>query len=333
MYQIDDVLRKLGITADQHNKRLWARCPRADDRRYHTTGDKNPTNWFIWSNDAGPDKAGKHHCFSCKFGGGLVDLVIHSLKLKSDFSQEDWQKAKAWLNSEIVEVEAPSAVNLHVSSVYGEQFNVPSEVIFEPVSEWPSPMRNYLVKERHMPEWQINRWGIGYAVDGRLSGRVVLITRDQDKTPVNYHARSIGSGKRYLMPKKAESPDLRVLFGEEHWDGRICVGALSGSHVHPETVSRIVNFDRVAIVTDNDVAGKGAREKLIAALSRHIEIKNIELPSGEDADSVEQSDLQEFMKEALPEENKRVLFLSEGAFNALAMERAIKAVTKRRRKR
>jgi hypothetical protein len=310
-YAIESVLRRLDIKAERRGRRLWAMCPRATQREFHPRGDQNPS-WFIWGNIV-PHKAGLQFCFACKFGGNLVDLVVYMLKLRDDPypGSSAIDKAKAWLRGEAVEEPPVLSVKIAVRPIRQVSFRLPPEIVFEPLEQWPSPMRNYLIKDRHLTPEQIVRWGIGYAIDGRLGGRVVTVTRNQQKIAVNYSARHIGSSpKRYLMGDARDGADRRVLFGEEYWfehrggtivltEGAfdalavervlpgVAVAALSGSHVNPGIIARLASFTRFVVATDEDAAGEYAARKLSAAFARTATIERVAFPAGQDANSLE----------------------------------------------
>ena len=177
-------------------------------------------------------------------------------------------------------------------------------------------MRDYLLVERHVTAEQAMRWRFGFATEGRLAGRVVIITRREDRTIAHYAARAIGrTEKRYLFPSESEHADLGPLFGEEHWstvaratvvvaEGAfnalaieralgidIAVAALSGSRVTAGTIARLGAFARVVVATDADQAGDRAARRIECGLAGGPEVIRVRLPEGEDADTIAVEDL------------------------------------------
>ena len=89
---VNSVLLKLGILADQRNDELLAICPMHLER----TGreDSNPS----WSINA---ETGVHHCFSCGYKGSLLTLVAELNELTTQWGRLDFDAAKDWLKQNI----------------------------------------------------------------------------------------------------------------------------------------------------------------------------------------------------------------------------------------
>lgn len=311
---VQRVVNALGIKIDRvRAQRAWALCP------YH---DDHDASWFI---RVGRDRRGQHHCFSCKNGGGILDLVMHVRQL-------DMDAARAWIagvmEGEIlgdVEELAPGAALEMTSGILAgvqASFHMPKEVRFKPIAMWPTPMRDYILA-RNVTSVQIRRYSIGYAVDGRLAGRVVLPTMAIADTFSSYMGRAISEDdrKRYLYPRAKENPDLDVMFGEHRWptadrkrhtivvteggfdalaverallaaNARFyATAALNGSDVRAVHVSKLSTFGAVVILTDNDPAGHHAAEELQAALGRHTTLSRAVLPAGTDANKTDPNEL------------------------------------------
>ncbi len=273
------VVAALGIEGKVRARRFWALCP------YHE--DHDPS-WMVRT--AGP-RAGQHHCYVCKEGGTLVDLVQH---VRGYVTRE---MALEWLETASVEAPPeplPSEVRMVVPALRRRAFRVPAEVIFRPLAEWVTPPRQYL-ERRGVPAGQVARWGIGYAVDGRLGGRVVLVVRDTHGRPANYMGRAFGDqDRRYLYPHSKEEPRLDAMFGEEHWGEAstevvvveggfnglaveravpdLPIAALGGSDVRMGHLTRLARFERVVVATDADAAGDAAAEALYAGLARRCDV-------------------------------------------------------------
>ena len=225
------------------------------------------------------------------------------------------EEAVAWLGGSVVAERPVTTVLVRTGPLRVPIFRLPPDVHVAPVSEWPSPMCSYL-RRRHVTEAQAVRWRFGFAVEGRLAGRVVIVARRSDGSPASYAARAIGRAeKRYLFPRADEHADLSVLFGEEYWPtdrqrsvvyvtegaldalaveralGNVAIASLSGSSAGNRTLSRLGQFGRVVLVTDTDMAGDRVAERIATGLACGPEVVRARLPVGSDADSLSASDL------------------------------------------
>lgn len=270
-------------------------------------------------NEAG-EQAGLFFCFACKFGGNLQQLVVRVLGLKDEFASTAMQKANEWLARDATQVKPIVSVKIVAGPLRQKTLSVPTEVLFGHLDDWPEHIRRYVLEDRMLTHEQVARWGIGYAIEGRLSGRVVLVTRDRSGREVNYSARAVGmSKKRYLMADSAEGPHRNVIFGEQHWSSEkktlvltegafdalavervapddVAVGALSGSHITPHIIARLARFDRFVLATDADAAGKAAASKLHGALVRTKVVHRLTYPIGKDANSMDPEALREMIR-------------------------------------
>lgn len=203
------VLEKLGVATRRQGGRVWAeRCP------LPTHGGHNEAhawqNFFarvdrgVWSG---------FHCFSCKGGGNLVELAM--LLRGVDFAE-----ALAWVR-DVADAE-PEEPFLRVRS---ELARLPGAITLPegvekqgaPLETWNSVAREYVLG-RGITDEQVRRWRIGYALVGRLEGRVFLPIYDRLGRLANYAARSfVDHEKRYLAAGSWESPDKNALFGEHRW--------------------------------------------------------------------------------------------------------------------
>lgn len=307
--RVERIIGRLGIVPDRkRGRRLWALCP------FHR--DRHAENWFIRHIGR---RRGQHHCFSCKAGGSLLDLVMHVRRCSET-------KAQAWLDDFEDDAPPPPAnrVRMNIRSPLASGFEVPPECIEEPFDEWVTPARDY-ARSRGITRAQVKRWRIGYAVFGKRGGRLMFIARDQDGVPGTYSARTfIGAEKRYLTPSEYENADLDVMFGEEHWpaaleDRRLVVlveGAINGlaveralalakidghfaviggSHLRPAHAMKLATFARVILLTDPDAAGDDVSEAYVSALARHVHVDRVRLPSKQDAQSLPRKALAELL--------------------------------------
>lgn len=289
------LLERLGIQAKRKGREWWACCP--------LHGERTPS-WQMRDDPDDADKHGRWRCLgACHEGGGPAGLVMRVLGYESARQAWDWIRGNAALPEEerslSVTVEPAGAALLR------RGFHLPEGVRFPPLDEWPSPARSYLLG-RGVTEEQIDRWGIGYAVDGWLAGRIVLPWRDAQVRLVGYTARAFLPGqKRYREPRAEEGADRSAVYGEEHWphpgarkavivtEGALDalaversvwtpVAALCGSVLLPGHVARLSTFKRVVVAGDPDKAGQGLVEAAVAALSRWVEVRRVSLPEGYD---------------------------------------------------
>lgn len=265
--------------------------------------------------DTRDDKHGLHICRSCNYGGTATDLVMDQLEI-SFHGARDWIRERAYGQAPMVR---EVAVDINA---LGWHFTLPPEVVITPMRHWPGVAREYL-ENRAITEEQTDRWGLGYATAGRLAGRIIIPARNTRGRYLNYTARSFaGHAKRYLEPKGSEHPYLGAVFGEQFWphpserklvvvtEGALNalavervtkdlpVASLFGSNVQLEHLQKISSFKNALVLTDPDMAGERASEKLVMALIHHVTLERVVLPKGEDADSVPPPFLREAMLDA-----------------------------------
>ncbi len=73
----------------------------------------------------------------------------------------------------------------------------------------------------------------------------------------------------------------------------------SGSAVSLSQILKVSTFDRVVLLTDPDPAGDAAAAYLTGALGRHVEMRRVRLSKGEDAQSVGDEELREWIESGL----------------------------------
>ena len=311
MADVEEVLRRLRIEVTEVGAggRLWAKCPAG------THEDANPS----WSIMTAGEKRGAHYCASCHYGGHLTDLVMVSRDV-------GFHAAKEWLDEVTAgygERKPVLSARVSMKSLATKGFVVPMEVVFAPLYQWPTPMRRYAI-DRDLAAWQIERWRIGYAVDGRLAGRIVVVTRDGRGTPAGYAARTVSDDpdvKRYLAPRTEERPDFGVMFGEERWPAQharetvivlegalnalaveralvvhgvnASIATLSGSRAPSLIYAKLATFPRVVNLTDADHAGDAVAEELHLGLARHVTFSRVRLRPKTDPNSISAEELWE----------------------------------------
>lgn len=291
---VDAVLSALKIEVKlRRGRRAWALCP------FHV-GDTSPKNFFI--RISGP-RLGQCWCFACENGGTLPELVMHVRGC-------DYESAKAFielLGSGFEAPKLPARVRRQQPILGRVRFIMPREVYFEPLTQWVTPARRY-AESRGITHEEVERYGMGYAVDGRLGGRIVLPWRGSDGLPYGYSARTFtDQDPKYQTPHSTENPDRGVMFGEHLWpkaDGRqilfitegalnalaiarvypeVSVAALGGSHVDPLHAIKFSTFQSLYVLTDPDEAGDKAAAMVTTMLGRYAAPKRIRLPEGQDA--------------------------------------------------
>lgn len=322
-YNVEQVLARLGIEAKKKGRDWWARCPSPDHE------DRNPS-WHI-RDEPGAERHGKMHCFSCKWGGTVEDLVGAVLGFQGDDSDKR-EAARKWLAGFAVEQKLPTSVRVKVTGTF-HKFRLPEEARFGPLHSWVTPAREF-AQSRGIPEWQVDRWGLGYVVDGLLAGRLMIPYCDARGVPRGYTARTfLGKGKvlkRYKEPEPTEGADLDTMFGEQHWEsprlevyvtegalnalavertmtyqavgGLVVTGsvaATAGSHLRPAHATKLATFRTVVVLTDPDKAGDRIAADMGANLARHSRVVRVRLPEGKDANDLPREELAARIRGAL----------------------------------
>lgn len=297
---VGKLLARLGIEARADGDEYLAKCPAHEDAK---------PSWSI------SRVTTKHHCFACGFGGTAASLVIHAL----DMARLGWTKRDAWewMRDQGLLVGDGALgldVELYLRVDRPATFMLPAGVRVDvPLSAWPTPAARYIAA-RSIPGHQLRRWGVGFAVDGRLAGRVVFPVRDRLGRALTYTARTfVASPVRYLTPDEREHPDHAALYGEQHWPApgsrrRVVVveGAIKalaveracGLHVagvlgatqasNPSVIAKLASFPDVTILLDNDEAGSTAANALHGALRRHVRSTQVFLTGPAVDDAAEQ---------------------------------------------
>lgn len=305
MVDVQRVLRRLGIEGDVYGDHLVAICP------FH--GGKKP-HWRVRLRG---ERRGLHWCFSCQEGGDLYDLVMQVRDYGTRAAAVGWVEEHFGAATE--EDLAIPTIEMVTGFAQRRTLRMPAGVtIGEPLEVWPTLVREYL-ELRGITRAQVTRWGIGYAVDGRLHGRIVIPIRDVYGELASYVGRAWHEmPKRFLYPREEEGQDLEVLFGEQYWprpiqmrgdvvvtEGAIkslavervfpavCQAAIGGSDVRLMHVTKLGTFRRVVVLTDADPAGERAGFELQAALAGTTRVERVRLPPGQDADKLPPQELKE----------------------------------------
>lgn len=246
------------------------------------------------------------NCFSCEWGGGPVELVRAVLGV-------DYEEAAAFLKK--APTKEPSLeieVDVRPVNLGGRGIRTIAGYREKPLAEMPSMFRDYLTS-REITADDVRNHRIGYAVDGRLAGRVIFPMIDGRGNVLSYTARSAtGDPKRYKEPRKDERASKSAIFGEHLWLDRgwrgglflvegcpdkltlekaarshglgpwASFGALHGSQLTPGQAIKIASFPYVVAATDPDPAGDRIAQDLEDALGGPLKVFRLRPPDGED---------------------------------------------------
>jgi Toprim domain len=285
------LLGRLGIEAAPRGGKLHATCP-------HPDHDDRKPSWAAWQDDLGRFR---HRCLSCGFGGGPAGLVMAVLGC-------DRRQAHDFLDG-TEQAGPPPALQVRVEvrewPFRRDALPVPDEVWLEPLAQWPTPARAYL-ERRRLGQREVARWGLGYAVDGYLAGRVWIPVRDRACRMQSWTARAFGGGE----PKydSSTTPAPHVLFGEHLWptsypDVVVLVegpfdamaveaacpntavaalrGSASGAALDPGHAALLARFREVVVATDPDAAGDRAAAHA-SGIGRWTSVRRAKLEKGVD---------------------------------------------------
>lgn len=308
---VPKLLVELGIDAEHSGDRWIAKCPNPEH-------DDHKASWDI-KDDIGTSKHSTQFCFSCKWGGTATDLVAAVIGITASGAR-DWIRERC-MGQQVIYSNATAIIKRADAS-----FCFPEGVIQDPLEEWPAKIAAWVLG-RGVTSEQVRRWRLGYAISGRLAGRIVVPAYDDRGALLNYTGRTyIDSPKRYLEPKRQEGPVDGAVFGEQFWpppgrrelivitEGALnalavervtkpgaSFGSLFGSTVKLDHLNKVSTFRYGLVLTDPDWAGDRAAEKIIMALARHVKMGRVELPRGKDANDIEKEDpgvLRSALKEA-----------------------------------
>ena len=303
---VEKLLASLNIEARHSGDEWTAKCPNPahDDRK---------PSWRI-VDDLGGDRHGLHHCYPCGLGGDPIELVKVRLGV-------GYHAAVCWIEEFALAPDEPVEARVTVASP--QMFRFPPGVEQEDILRWPAPFRRYLAT-RKLTVSQVRRWGLAYALEGRLSGRVVVPTRSMSGRLLSYTARAIGpSSLRYLTPGRDEGADMGAVFGEEHWGPEggvavVCEGAFNALAVEraaPEypigvlgtggvshatdmrVLTKLRRFEGVIVLTDADDAGDKAYAEVAAGLTGRW-VRRARPPVGKDANQMESRELRALIERA-----------------------------------
>ena len=284
----------LGIVpAKVRDKRAWCLCP------FHA--DEKPDHFFVRT--AG-EKAGTFFCFSCKKKGNLPMLVAHVRGVSIEEARELVKVA----GKNFVPLERRFRVVERAPILGRRVFELPPGVVLDrPLADWPTLARRY-AEQRGLTDDLVALYGIGYAVDGELAGRVVFPARGPKGEVLTYSARTfVDEEPKYRTPSIRERPDLGAVFGEHLWPPpgerdvvAVTEGALDAIAVHAATgvhstaiggsdvrtghLLLLATWRCVIAMTDGDAPGDNAARALAVGLGRSTRVDRLRL--GRDANTL-----------------------------------------------
>lgn len=297
-----NVLRRLHIEGQEKFGEFQARCP------FHAP-DRHPS----WSINL---ESRVHKCFSCGASGNIYSLAMHVLGV-------GFATAKEWVDRDIKPPEAFAPKVKETPAQPPKEFKLPED--FQSLTmHAPEIVRAY-ANSRGLTEWQWIRWNIGYAISGRLRGRLIVPIKDDYGKLSSYVARTfVGDDLRYLTPRFDDGADFSVMFGQEHWPrfwdrsvvyvtesaidalaierslanlGEVPkVVAIGGSQVTLPKLSLLHTFQCVVVCTDADDAGDAAA---LSIQSRHRNVIRLRPRNAKDAAAMAEDDRDDWLKHGI----------------------------------
>lgn len=290
------LLDELGIQYREDQSELWARCP-------SPAHDEVEASWSINARQ-GDDACGLHYCFGCGFGGTPVDLVAEVMGTQRS-SARHWIRERGLIVGEVAALDLELVVRRKAAS----GLRVPT-TLGGPLTSWPTPVRRYAIR-RGITSEQVDRWDLGYAVDGRLGGRLIFPVADELGRLRSFHARDFtgASLKRYMNATRHDGHDPGAIFGMRHWplgldcrkrrtvvltegalDALACeragatfIAAIGGSEPHARQLIKLSTWGRVIVATDGDRAGDKVADIIAPALGRVCQVTRARMTPGRDA--------------------------------------------------
>lgn len=304
------LLEELGIQFREDHSELWACCPSPKH-------DEAEASWSINAKQ-GDDACGLHHCFGCGWGGTPVDLVAEVIGIQPS-SAKQWIRDRGLVIGEVAALDLELVVRRRAAN----GLRVPT-TLGGPLPAWATPARRYAVS-RGITAEQVARWDLGYAVDGRLAGRLIFPVADEVGRLRSFHARDFTgrSPKRYMNATRHDGHDPGAIFGVRHWppspdyrkrravvltegalDALACeragatfIAAIGGSEPHGRQLVKLSTWGQVIVATDGDAAGAKVANIISAALGRVCQVTRANMPPAADACDLTRDELAAILKQ------------------------------------
>jgi len=300
---VEAVLQKLGIQyVVRDNFELYSRCPNPEHK------DKDPS-WHIHSELKHP-KNGVFHCWSCKWSGNVVNLVMKVKGISFSHAVRFVELCK----KEIVYDDQQVTDDDYEKIFKGEPGEISMEwkgspIVLEPIVCGVGKAWEYL-QSRFIGQKYIELFGL---LDWKEKQRVIVPIRREGRL-ISWIGRSyVGDKPKTLAPKNA--PKRWELFGydqinlnvnaisvTEGWVdvirllqiGRPNPIALCGSKATEYQVEFLSQFKNIELWLDGDKAGEVMAENLVSWLGHGRRISVVDLPEGKDPGSYAPWKLAEF---------------------------------------
>lgn len=310
---VHNALRGLKVEiVNEDGPRAWALCP------FHQN-PTDPKSWatVFWVRTYGKrrnkeqreyDASGQFFCFSCGERGSMRRLVTFIRGCTEDEAKTFIRKHGGRQGAKVEEL-TQRAVVVRRERTTRLRFEMPREVIFESLASWVSGARVYATG-RGITAGEVEDFGIGYAVDGRLAGRIVVPLRGRNGVLGSYSARTfVDEDPKYTTPRPEDNPDRTIVFGEHLWPTEpeqrkiviVTEGALNGlaarrvmpgahlggiggaKNYDSEQAKKLATFACAIILTDPDEAGDEVAAEIKRTIGRRTHVQRVRLPEGKDA--------------------------------------------------
>lgn len=256
---IEDLLEHIGVEdIHPHESEVTARCPRHEER----TGQRehHPRHWSV------NRSTGRHHCFSCAYGGSLIKLIV-------DVGNVGMWDAYLLLHRYDVVLEEPTAT-VWVPPVSAVELRGQLLAFGDP------PVR--AMERRRLTPELVNRFGVRwnyedpswifpiFGPDGDLWGW-------QSKNPEGVRNKPPGIKKSLtLFGLNVLRSDVSVALVESPLDalyldalGYPAVSSFGAGVSDAQMRLVIERFDEVVLALDNDEAGRNETRRLLRAKWHH----------------------------------------------------------------
>ena len=245
------------------------------------------------------------HCFSCRAGGSVLDLVM---AIEGCGLRQAAEQLSSWRG---IPIEGPQPWPRAVKSTVTKKI--------EPIPQLGFRLqgvdsRHPYLRARGIRESTAVEFGIGfYSRPGMMRHRLVIPIEDEAGRLVGYCGRSLDGGEpRYRFPpgfpksqllfnlhRAAAACRSEVIVVEGFFDclkvyqaGFPCVVALMGSSLYPSQCRLLVErFRHIRLMLDGDAAGRHGISAMAPIISAHRSTEIIELREGVQPDQLNDESL------------------------------------------